>query len=80
MCLCCRSKQCLQLAQDQAAVRRLSRYVNSDSAAAHALLPEQPRARSCYATVGSEVAAMGCALTQVGGKTMFTLIGKTGSV
>ena len=48
--MCCRSQQCLQLAQDQAVVRRLSRYVNSDSAAAHALLPEQPRARSCYAT------------------------------
>ena len=29
---------------------------------------------------GSEVAAMGCVLIQVDGRTMFTLIGKTGFV
>ena len=46
MYLRCCSPQCLQFAQDQAAVRRQSRYVNGDSAAGQAGILTQPLACS----------------------------------
>ena len=58
MYLCCCSLQCRQLAQDQAAVRRQSRYVSGDLAAGHAGTLALPLACSRRTTEACEIPSL----------------------
>ncbi len=58
MYLCSCSPQCLQVAQDQAAVRRQIRYVNGDSTAGQAGILAQPLACSCRTTEACKILSL----------------------